>query len=145
MKKIIIMSVIALSAVLTSCSNKLKELSNGSKIDPKIEGEWELTYITGPRITFDGLYPNRKPALNFNLKDAKISGNTSCNSLTGEIKADGQKIDFKKGLATTKMFCEGTGEYTFLKMLDQVETYTIKDNVLSFSSSLGEIMKFKKK
>ena len=144
MKKIILLGVLS-SVLLFSCS-QLKELSNGSKVDPKIEGQWELFYITGPRIAFDGLYPNKKPVLNFDLDHARVSGNTGCNTLTGELKANGEnKISFKKGIATTKMFCEGTGEHTFLKTLDQVETYSIKDSVLSLSSNLGVVMKLKKK
>ncbi|ADY52173.1 protein of unknown function DUF306 Meta and HslJ [Pseudopedobacter saltans DSM 12145] len=145
MRKIIALGSICLTMFFASCSN-LKELSNGSKVNPKLAGEWELFYITGPRITFDGLYPHRKPILSFDLDKARVSGNTGCNSLNGELKAEPEnKISFKKGLALTKMFCEGIGEHTFLKTLDQVETYTIKDSTLSLSSNLGVLMKFKKK
>lgn len=145
MKKILTIGCFCLALFMVSCSN-LKELSNGSKVSPKLAGEWELFYITGPRIAFEGLYPNRKPVLNFDLQKATVSGNTSCNSLNGELKAEAEnKISFKKGFAVTKMFCEGTGEHTFLKTLDQVETYAIKDSVLSLSSNMGVVMKFKKK
>lgn len=145
MRKIILLGYAFLAVMVSACSN-LKELSNGSKVNPKLSGEWELFYITGPRIAFDGLYPRRKPMLRFDLEKARVSGNTSCNSLSGELKAEAEnKISFKKGFATTKMFCEGTGEHTFLKALEQVETYAIKDSTLSLSSNLGVIMRFKKK
>ena len=145
MRKFILLSCACLAIMLFACSN-LRELSNGSKVNPKLAGEWELFYITGPRIAFDGLYPRRKPTLLFDLEKAKVGGNTSCNSLTGELKAEAEnKISFKNGFATTKMFCEGTGEHTFLKTLEQVETYAIKDSILSLSSNLGVIMRFKKK
>ncbi|RRN76385.1 META domain-containing protein, partial [Pseudoxanthomonas sp. SGD-10] len=71
--------------------------------------------------------------------------NTSCNSLTGPLKLDGNKISFKQGLATTKMLCQGSGEGVFLKALETVETYQIKDDTLSFSGVNGELMRFVRK
>ena len=32
-----------------------------------LNGNWELNYITGPRIAFDGLYPEKKPVLQLSL------------------------------------------------------------------------------
>src|SRR5690554_7428111 len=40
-----------------------------------LNGTWELDYISGPRIAFDGLFPNRKPEITFNLPEKKATGN----------------------------------------------------------------------
>ena len=42
-----------------------------------IEGTWQLNYITGPKIAFEGLFPNKKPTIAFNLAENKITGNNS--------------------------------------------------------------------
>lgn len=128
---------------LISCSVFTK--TEKDKTDIKLDGSWELVYVTGPRIAFNGLYPDRKPQLNFDLDKGMVSGNTSCNSLTGPLKLDGNKISFKQGLATTKMLCQGSGEGVFLKALETVEIYQIKDDTLSFSSVNGELMRFVRK
>ena len=33
-----------------------------------LDGTWELNYVAGPRIAFNGLYPNNKPTITFDLK-----------------------------------------------------------------------------
>ncbi len=136
--------ILSICFLLASCS-ETKTLSNGAKVDANLAGSWELTYITGPRITFDGLYPDKKPQLIFDLNAGRVSGNTSCNSLTGAIKAKGNSISFKEGFAATKMFCPGSGESVFLKALEEVETYKITENTLAFSSASGELMRFTRK
>ena len=88
MKKIIL-SLTIFCSVLISC-NSMK--TSNSKIT-SLEGPWELNYISGPRIAFDGLYPNDKPTIVFDLKENKVYGKNSCNSYFGTLDADGNKIN----------------------------------------------------
>lgn len=130
--------------VMMGCANK-KQLSDVNSIDNALSGTWELDYISGPRIAFEGLYPNQKPRLIFDLENKKITGNTSCNSLNGPLVVDGNKIDFKGPIATTKMFCPGEGEQVFLQTLEKVNTYSVSGSVLNFIMGDVAIMRFKKK
>ena len=82
-----------------------------------LTGTWELNYITGTRIAFDGLYPNKKPTLKLDASAKTVSGNTSCNSFNGPLKVDGNKISFTDPMAMTRMMCPGEGENTFLETL----------------------------
>ncbi len=41
-----------------------------------LNGTWELNYISGRKITFEGLYPDKKPAISFDMSNKKFSGNT---------------------------------------------------------------------
>src|SRR6218665_3958733 len=77
MKKIL--TLVFLGSVLLSCNTTKSKKSDAVS---KLEGTWELNYITGPRITFDGLFPNKKPTIIFNTKDNQVSGNNSCNTYT---------------------------------------------------------------
>ena len=94
MKKIFILVLI--TSILFSC--KCQKTDSAGKLD----GTWELNYITGPRITFDGLYPNKKPTIAVNTKENQVSGNNSCNSYTGKLVVNGNKIDFTQPMAVTK-------------------------------------------
>ncbi|HEY1195862.1 META domain-containing protein [Flavobacterium sp.] len=144
MKKII--TLVFFSSILFSCSIfKCKKTDAVSKLD----GTWELNYITGPRITFDGLYPNKKPTIVFDTKENRVSGNNSCNSYTGKLVVDGNKIDFKQPMAVTKMMCLNgqQGEQTYMEMLQKITTYDITDDgkTLNFISGDIAMMRFTKK
>ncbi|KAF2328650.1 META domain-containing protein [Flavobacterium ginsenosidimutans] len=143
MKKIF--TLIFFSLLLISCSIfKCKKTDSVSKLD----GTWELNYITGPRITFDGLYPNKKPTIVFNSKENQVSGNNSCNSYTGKLNVTGNKIDFTQPMAVTKMMClDGQGEQTYMSTLQKITSYDITDDgkTLNFISGDIAMMRFTKK
>ncbi|KUJ60668.1 hypothetical protein AR687_16700 [Flavobacteriaceae bacterium CRH] len=137
-----ILALVFLGVVLVSCKCKKADTAN------TLEGTWELNYITGPRIAFDGLYPNKKPTINFDLKESRVSGNTSCNSFTGKLSVDGNKIDFTQPMALTKMMClDGQGEQVFINTLQKVNTYSITDGGKTLNFISGDIatMRFTKK
>lgn len=140
MKNILIL--VFLSTLLISC--KCKKVDSVSKL----EGSWELNYISGPRIAFDGLYPNKKPTLNFDLKENHISGNSSCNSFNGKLVLDGNKIDFTQPMAMTKMMCmDGQGEQVFMSTLQKITSYDVTDDGKTLNLISGDIatMRFTKK
>ncbi|MCP9749531.1 META domain-containing protein [Ferruginibacter sp. HRS2-29] len=116
---------------------------------PLLEGTWELTYITGPRIAFEGLYPNKKPTLIIDVANKKISGNTGCNSYTGPLVAQNSSIDFKQPIAVTRMACAGNGmlgETTYLEMLKKINKFSVTDgNTLNLIAGDIAMMRFTKK
>lgn len=107
--------------------------------DPK--KVWALTYITGPKITFDGLFPNQKPRVIFNLDNNEISGFTSCNSFSSRIKMNGDSISINSPLQTM-MICQGSGENTFVNMLNKIDRYHIKDGKLELLKNEIVMMRF---
>lgn len=108
-------------------------------------GTWELDYISGSRIAFGGLYPDRKPVVTFDVENSRISGNTSCNAFNGKLVADGNKISFANPLATTRMMCPGEGERAFLDTLKKVNAYAINGNTLTFIMGDTALMRFVRK
>lgn len=140
MKNIFIL--VFFSTILISC--KCKKTDSVSKL----EGNWELNYISGPKIAFDGLYPNKKPTINFDLKENHISGNSSCNSFNGKLVLDGTKIDLTQPMAMTKMMCQdGQGEQVFMSTLEKVTSYDVTDDGKTLNLISGDIamMRFTKK
>lgn len=117
-------------------------------VEPSVglNGNWELNYISGPKITFEGLYPEKKPTIIFNMTDSSASGNSSCNSYTVPVEVDGDKISFGEGLATL-MACEGDGESIYFQTLRKVETYKISEdsNTLELIMDGVPTMRFERK
>ena len=143
MKKLILVLAVSCWALM-SC----KSSQSSMKTTASLEGTWQLNYITGPRIAFDGLYPDRKPTITFNLKENKVSGNNSCNQYFGALKEDGNKINFKDAkMGMTMMACPGNGENTYMKTLEKIDSYSLSEDGKSLSFLMGEIamMRFEKK
>lgn len=111
-----------------------------------LNGMWELTYISGRRIAFEGLYPDKKPFIQFDRENKRVSGNTGCNSFTGRFEVSGSAISFPEPMAMTRMACPGEGEQAFTDMLKKVNAYAITDGAtLSFLIGDVAVMRFTKK
>lgn len=140
---------VLLGVALTSCKCKKSDTVAKSDGVEKLEGSWELNYISGPRIAFDGLYPDKKPVINFNIKENQVSGNNSCNSYTGKLSVDGNKINFNdQPMASTKMMCgDGQGEQVYMNTLQKITNYDITEDgkTLTFISGDIALMRFVKK
>ena len=112
----------------------------------KLNGTWELNYISGPRIAFEGLYPDKKPAIIFNLPDSVATGNSSCNRFSIPFTLQTNKITFGEGLSTM-MACEGEGETVFLQTLKKINSYSLSKDGQTLNLIMGDIavMRFTKK
>ncbi|MES2847650.1 MAG: META domain-containing protein [Bacteroidota bacterium] len=107
----------------------------------KLNGTWELNYISGPRIAFDGLFPNKKPTIIFDFPKEEAYGNGSCNGYSVKVKVDGNKINFGDALSTM-MACDGNGEPVYFKTLKTVTSYSIDDNTLTMIMNDIAVMRF---
>jgi heat shock protein HslJ len=143
MKKNALVLSLIVTVILSSCSilNKKSPSVQGYQ---DLSGTWVLAYITGPRITFEGLYPGQKPTAVFDIEKNELTGNTSCNSYGSTIVLDKDKIKIEKPYSTM-MACEGNGESVYLSTLSKIESYKIKEDTLSFYMDDIEMMRFVKK
>lgn len=87
-------------------------------------GAWELEYISGPRIAFEGLYPEQKPYITFNEAESQFGGNNSCNVYSGKYTRKDNTIQFGDAMKTMR-YCEGGGEETFMNILSKVNKFSI--------------------
>jgi heat shock protein HslJ len=143
MKKVILtLSILCL--IFMACDST----KSATKSTTSLEGTWELNYIIGPRIAFDGLYPNKKPTITFDLKENKVAGNSSCNQYFGTLKVEGKNINFKDAkMGMTMMACPGEGENVYMKTLEKVDSYSISEDGKTLNFIMGDIamMRFEKK
>ncbi|MDI5894593.1 META domain-containing protein [Flavobacterium algoritolerans] len=140
----IILSLTVICLAFISC-NSVKTITGKTA---SLEGTWELNYVTGPRIAFNGLYPNKKPTIIFDLKENRFSGNTSCNNYTGKLSVNGSTISFKEPMAVTRMMClDGQGESVYLSTLEKSDSYSISEDGKTLNFIMGDIamMRFEKK
>ncbi|MCH4553465.1 MULTISPECIES: META domain-containing protein [Aestuariibaculum] len=116
-----------------------------STTDAIYNSSWELEYVTGPRIAFDGLYPNKKPQITFSKEEGKVMGNNGCNGYSADYTLEGNKLSFGEPGPTTLMFCEGGGEVVFLKTMKKIDAYSIDaDGKLNLLMGDLPMMRFKK-
>lgn len=114
------------------------------KGEQALAGTWELDYVSGPRIAFEGLYPNKKPTITFDLTAKKVSGNSSCNNYNGTFKTENNHISFGP-LASTKMACEGSGESVYFSTLEKITSFDVNGNTLTLIMGDIAMMRFQKK
>ncbi len=88
----------------------------------------------------------RKPTLNINLSEMRISGNGGCNSFSGQIlNLDFSKIYFEPVAMTKKMCFEPNVENEFGMVLNEIETYNVTNSKLNFYDAKGKsVLTFKK-
>ena len=110
-----------------------------------LQGNWQLNYISGKRITFDGLYPDNKPQITFNFIKNEVSGNTSCNKFSSSFTVNANSINIADPKAITRMACAGEGESAFLEMIKKVNKYSVSGNTLNFLIGDIAVMRFEKK
>ena len=122
---------------LFSCNSTKSTLDSITSL----EGNWQLDYITGPRIPFQALYPDSKPTLYFDLNGNHFSGNSSCNQYKGKLKVFHNTISFKEPIVATKRMCPNMqGETTYMTMLNKVETFTISKDGQTLNFLIGKVV-----
>ncbi|WP_029269969.1 META domain-containing protein [Flavobacterium sp. KJJ] len=141
MKNYVILFISVLALFFNSCTT----MKDTSKSDDLYNTSWELEYISGPRIAFEGLYPDKKPFIKFDKSKSQVFGNAGCNGYSAPFTLKGNSLTFGEQGPATMMFCEGGGEQTFLQMIKKIDSYAIdKDGKLNLLMNNIPMMRFKK-
>ena len=91
-----------------------------------LTGSWTLNFISGPRIAFNGLYPDRKPTLEFDKKEMRVFGQAACNRYNGPFTHKGDSIRFNQQIAITMMACEESqGENVYVQTLKKINRWKL--------------------
>lgn len=127
-------------------TEKLPDNDETIVVNKELSGTWKLNYISGRKIAFEGLYPDKKPTITINADSSQINGSTSCNVFSGKIKLNGNKINFTGPIAMTMMVCPGEGEMVFLETMKKITSYALSDdnNTLTFIMGDVAMMRFER-
>jgi heat shock protein HslJ len=89
-----------------------------------LAGPWYLPVL--PTDTGAGTTPQ----LIINLGEKSFTGNTGCNSMSGNFEYTDSTITFNERIMLTKMACTGYNEQVFIKNLLRTNHYRFDDSVL---------------
>lgn len=105
---------------------------------------WQLEYISGIRIAFEGLFPDKKPEITFDDTEKLVRGNAGCNGYSATYTKEGDQISFGDPGPSTLMYC-GEGEQQFLNMMKKIRRYSVdSDGKLNLIIDDIPMMRFKK-
>jgi heat shock protein HslJ len=137
----------AITFILVSCNATTKTAPQSvvQKTDFEMsitQKYWKLLELNGRRVVMSK-EQSREP--HFILKSENIlTGHSGCNSFNGNYEVTGSsKISFSK-MISTKMACiDVPYENEYLKVFEDVDTYTLKGDTLFFNNLKGDtIAKF---
>lgn len=109
-----------------------------------ITGKWELSFISGPRMSLKGLFPNKTPMLMIDGGRSRFSGNNGCNMLNGKFIARKDSLQFDRNMVSTMMACTGQGEQLFNRLLLETNRYAITQQELVFYKDKAVLMRFRR-
>lgn len=143
MKQVLLVLVV-LTALFSSC----RVFKKHKHADPalQLDGEWVMNFISGPRIAFDGLYPEKKPMIRFDLNEHRMNGFSGCNNFNASFYVNKYEISFPNEIAMTRMICpQMQGESTFMDVLKSIDNWSIQGNTLLLNAGPVTMMRFEKK
>lgn len=115
---------------------------NSSKNMAKLNDvKWVLETLNGEKVKLTD--PNNEMFIRFDEAEKRVNGRAACNRFFGNYEMDGNKLKFSP-MGATRMACPDLAvENEFFKMLDQVDSFKIKDHLLSFESKGTVVATFK--
>lgn len=111
-----------------------KVVKSTSKTYSLEKTKWKLVELNGKKVSGKGL---ESPYIYLDPKGNRINGHGGCNNFNGTYKLDeGLRISFGM-MMMTKMYCEEfmQTEDAFMKIFEQVDNYSINENLLSLSKA----------
>lgn len=143
-KKTVLLLLLFSGFFSACCTTKTKEVTSTLGKADFYDYAWELEYLSGTRIAFEGLYPENKPYIMFKDLSNEFGGNTSCNVYSGKYTKKENSIQFGNAIKTM-IYCEGGGEEAFLNMLGKVNKFIFdSDGKLLLLTDDVPMMRFKK-
>lgn len=118
----------------------VKVINKTAVIESEIEGEWSLKKMNKTSLSITSL------TLFINSKEAKIKGNSGCNTYEGKLSENKytKTLSFS-GIAETKRACPNLNlESEYLKTLKKTTSYRINFNKLILLENGFEILEFSK-
>ena len=138
-----IFPLLFMTVILWSCGTTKNSTSDSISNDSLFNTAWELEYLSGPRITFEGLFPDQKPTITFDKSNKRVDGNNGCNGYSAEFKVKDSLLSIGEPGPSTLMYC-GDGEVFFMKAMREINQYQVdNDGKLVLMKDNIPMMRFK--
>lgn len=125
MKKLIVLITLISAVIMTGCNETKKVIETAGQL--RLAGEYTVTQITGTPLVTKGL------ALTFTAINKTVSGNSGCNSFSGNYSIDTLAINVGQIIAT-ESYCDEPVmivERAFIKALAATGSFNIEDGMLT--------------
>jgi heat shock protein HslJ/uncharacterized membrane protein len=109
----------------------------------RLNSQWVLETYRGQRLHAEQFVNRQMPLLDINLKEKRLQGFTGCNTMQGQVQADGDNVRFET-ISTTHRACPYNFESGFLSTLQSVSLYRISNNRLTLLADGKYVMTFRK-
>lgn len=127
--------------LLAACSTNKSAVNTQAE---ELQGRWALTLFTPGGKEFAELFGQRRPELQFNTAEKRVSGNTGCNQLSGSYTASGNNLQFGSNMVLTKMACPSYDENNFLGAMNSINRFIIRSDQLQLLQDSTVVMVFSK-
>jgi len=117
-----------LLTTLNSCDSTKKAIENDKKIQESLSGTYYITDLGDTEVS------SNKIVITFDDTSNKVTGFAGCNSFFGNYSIDDNAITFEN-IGASKKLCHSEVsklENQFLKALNATDSFSIKDNFVSF-------------
>lgn len=116
---------------------------NSSKNMAKLNDvKWILETLDDKQVKLSD--QNGEIFIRFDDVEKRVNGRAACNRFFGNYEMDGSTLKFSP-MGATRMACPDLQiENDFFQTLDGVDSYTIKDTILSFQSKGKVVASFRK-
>lgn len=89
-------------------------------------------------------YWGRIPSVTLNATSRVFTGNTGCNSMSGNFNFTNKDIQFGRNIVTSKMSCNEYNETNFISALTKADNYTLNGNTLELKQGNTLLLSFRK-
>ncbi len=107
-----------------------------------VQALWVLERFAGDSVE-QASFNKELPTLEINYAEQTFTGHTGCNHMSGQVAIEDKEIHFQKPVLT-RMSCPGSFENNFLIQLEQVNTYSVEDSLLTLYVDDNTEMIFRK-
>lgn len=132
MKKLITLSMIALTVLFTGCDETKKVIDVAGNV--QLTGSYTVTALKGQKVSGQDV-----PTFSLSAVDNSIQGNTGCNSIFGKYTLDLYTINFKDIAVTSRECAEDNTmdlERKFLDALNDTGSFELQENSLTLYSKI---------
>jgi heat shock protein HslJ len=105
-----------------------------------LKGKWYLQPVLESDTS-----TGRIPEIQFDIRQARFSGNTGCNRMSGSFLATDTSLHFSEKMITTRMTCIGYNESAFLQNLLRVDNYKFRKGILILTVNGVEVSRWSRK
>ena len=127
--KNLLLLVLVIGLAISACTTKNETSS------PSLIGSWKLTSYSHADVLTPAV-SGTDAGLNFN-DDGTLTGNSGCNGLGGNYKAEGDQVTFSD-VVSTLMACDEARmaqEGAFHQVLTETATFNIEGNTLTITNN----------